>query len=302
MFDDSSRKYSILCIEDLDDDYSLVKRSFNGANYKGILDRSKSYDDARIKIKNDYNLIILDLQIGTVERGRDLFETIIKTALTQSKIPSIIVYSFYNGFELDFLRDGVWDYVDKHISLQRFVRLVHHHLSLRENHNLLRTSAKELLFEMMEDKIKIISKESSSNFKHFFLIKSHSDVLFFDNQLNPMRVSIPQEQLLRNDRLPDYGVPTVIHRPLSRLFDGIGEYFSNVDLYSALITRIRSSFSVPFYYCCCFTNGEEALSRLENIILLTYTTSVISKYLQGIEQKLLSLKEYEDGCTGFRES
>lgn len=122
---------SILIVDDLDANVSLLEQMLSGAGYVAVSSTQNPREVCELHRKNRYSLILLDLQMP----GMDGFQVMeaLKTVETEGYLPVLVLTSQPNH-RLRALKSGAKDFVSKPLDLAEVLMRVHNMLEVRLLH------------------------------------------------------------------------------------------------------------------------------------------------------------------------
>jgi len=124
-------KASILIVDDLEANVSLLTQMLSGAGYVAISSTNDPREVCELHRKNRYSLILLDLQMPGLD-GFQVMEAL-KTVETGSYLP-VLVQTSQPNHRLRALKAGAKDFVSKPFDLAEVLLRVHNMLEVRLLH------------------------------------------------------------------------------------------------------------------------------------------------------------------------
>lgn len=121
-------KASILIVDDQESNIQLLEQLLHEAGYTGVTSTQQPEEVCALHRKNNYDLILLDLQMP----GMDGFQVMeaLKTNTTDSYLP-VIVLTAQPGHKLRALQSGAKDFVSKPFDLIEVKTRIHNMLEVR---------------------------------------------------------------------------------------------------------------------------------------------------------------------------
>ena len=127
---------SILIVDDQKPNIALLEQLLKGAGYTHVTSTMKPQEVCSLHRKNGYDLILLDLQMPTMD-GFQVMEAL-KTNDTDGYLP-VVVLTAQPGHKLRALQAGAKDFISKPFDLVEVKTLIHNMLEVR------------LLYKKLED-------------------------------------------------------------------------------------------------------------------------------------------------------
>ena len=121
-------KASILIVDDQEANVSLLEQMLRGAGYTGVTSTMNPLEVCALHRKNQYDLILLDLQMPAMD-GFQVIEGL-KTNAADGYLP-VLVITAQPGHKLRALKAGARDFVSKPFDLVEVKTRIHNMLEVR---------------------------------------------------------------------------------------------------------------------------------------------------------------------------
>lgn len=118
----------ILIVDDQESNVQLLEQLLQGAGYQSVTSTMQPEDVCRLHRKNQYDLILLDLQMPVMD-GFQVMEAL-KTSTQDDYLP-VIVLTAQPGHKLRALQAGAKDFVSKPFDLVEVKTRIHNMLEVR---------------------------------------------------------------------------------------------------------------------------------------------------------------------------
>jgi PAS domain S-box-containing protein len=153
-------KAKILIVDDQAVNISLLEQLLSGAGYRHLSSTMNPEEVCALHRKNQYDLILLDLQMPKMD-GFQVMEGL-KTNTADSYLP-VIVLTAQPGHKLRALQAGAKDFISKPFDLIEVKTRIHNMLEVRLLHKLLDAYNQELEQKVLERTAEL--RESEARFR-----------------------------------------------------------------------------------------------------------------------------------------
>jgi two-component system, cell cycle response regulator len=173
----------ILIVDDQEANVLLLERMLSGAGHVSIMSTMDPAEVCELHRKNDYDLILLDLEMP----GMDGFQVLegLKGIELGGYLP-VIVITAQSGHKLRALQCGAKDFISKPYELAEVLARVHNMLEVRLLHKAARNNGKLLESMALQDPLtglanrRLLADRMSMNIAHARRNKSAMAVVYLD--------------------------------------------------------------------------------------------------------------------------